>query len=110
MADLSTQVLSNDGTALTFDTPGVSDTAEVGSGRNTFLLVKNDSASSTTVTIESDIVLGSGDDYPSKAVAVAAGAVTAIPLIKDYLDVDVPGRATFSVTPTASVGVAVVRR
>ncbi len=112
MAALTTHKLVGAGTAPSFVAASAGgDTAEVGSGRDTFLVVKNANAGATrTVTIASDITLESGDAYPDKAVTVPISGEVWIPLIKDFLDDANPGRASFTYSSEADLTVAVVRR
>lgn len=70
------------GTAPTFAAPVASDTAPVG----TVLIVKNGSASSINVTLATPGTLATGDDYPDKVYAVAAGAERWIPVLGLYRD------------------------
>lgn len=111
MAALTTQVIDTDGTAPTFVAASASDTADIGSGRNTFAVYKNDSAGSVTVTVTPDAELDSGDAYPDKVYTVAAGAEAWIPLIKDYASTADPSRCTITTsTQDPGITVAVVRR
>jgi hypothetical protein len=101
MAALTTQLLVDAGTAPTFNAAGASDTAEVGNGMNTFLVVKNGSASPSTVTI---VVPGNttyGQPQPDPAIVVAAGAEKWIPLRKEYADPAVAGVGRCTVTTSA---------
>lgn len=112
MAALSTQKLVDAGTPPTFGAAGASDTAEVGNGGNTFLVVKNGSAGSVNVTI---VVPGNttyGQANPDPVIAVAAGAEKWIPLRKEYADAAVAGVGRCTVTTSAqdpALTVAVVR-
>lgn len=112
MAALATQHIVAAGTAPTYSTPAVGgDTAEIGSGRDTFLHVKNSNAGTCTVTISSDLTLDSGADYPDKSVAVLTATEAWIPLIKDYADDAAgAGRCTVSTDVQTDVEIAVVRR
>lgn len=114
MADLATQHIVAAGTAPTYSTPAASggDTAEIGSGTNSFLHVKNNNAATCNVTISSDLTLDSGADYPDKTVAVATATEAWIPLIRDYDGGGTApaGRATVTCDVQTSVEIAVVRR
>lgn len=105
MSALTTKVLSDDGSAPTFVEPGVSDTAQVGSGLNTFLIVKAASAAAT-VEITPPGKTSYGVALPKKTVAVAADGEAWLPLRREYADET--GRATVKVTG-AGATVAVVR-
>jgi hypothetical protein len=69
------------------------------------LWVKNGSASSVNVTLTTPATLPSGDAYPDKVVAVAAGAEKHIPVLEDYRD-PATGLAAVAFSATASVTVA----
>ncbi|USC17037.1 hypothetical protein [Rhodococcus sp. 11-3] len=107
MAALSTQVIEDDGFYPTFAAAAASDTAEIGSGRNTYAHYKNDSGSSVTVTVLVPGTTFFGLANPDNAVVVAAGAETLIPLRKAYDDGT--GRATITTSSQTSVTVAVVK-
>lgn len=113
MAALSTKVLSNDGSAPGFAAPTASDTAQVGNGLNTFLVVRNSHATATaTVTIAVPGKTPYGVDWPAKAITVpAVNGERWIPLRREYADDS--GRATITTTITggalSDLKVAVVR-
>lgn len=119
MAALTTKVLSDDGSAPTFVTPAASDTAQVGNGLNTFLVVRNSNATSTnktTVSITPPGKTSYGVNLPAKTVDVpgATGGVPGekwIPLRREYADET--GRATIVQTlggaALSDLKVAVVR-
>ncbi|MFD8117092.1 hypothetical protein [Streptomyces microflavus] len=109
MAALTTQNIVNAGTAPTFGAAAASDTAEIGSGRNTFVVYKNGSGASVDVTITAPGDTEYGVGNPEKVVAVAAGSEAWIPLRKAYDPADGTGRATITTSAQASVTVAVVR-
>lgn len=103
MAALTTKVLSDDGSAPTLATPSASDTAQVGNGLNTFLLVKNSHATAvTTVTITPPGKTSYGVNLPPKVVTVPGASERWIPLRRDYADET--GRATIA-TSIAGPGV-----
>lgn len=115
MAALSTQNIVAAGTKPNFVAAAASDTAEIGSGTDTFVVYKNTDANAKTITIVSDLVLDSGDDYPDKVYNLPATTGELwIPLIKDFSDDAAgAGRCTLAVTGTGGVTgvtVAVVRR
>lgn len=92
------------GTPPTFATPSASDTVTLGST----LIVKNGSGASINVTFTTPGTLPTGDAYPDKVYAVAAGAEKWIPVLADYLNTttllaDVAFSATTSVTVAAIV-------
>lgn len=110
MAALSTNSLVFAGTAPAFVQAAASDTAEVGNGRNTFVVYRNTNASPRTVTI----TLPTGNTPYTEAtpatVTFALAATTGerwIPLHPDYAGSD--GRVTLALSDTTNVSVAVVR-
>ena len=92
------------GTPPTFAAPAASDTAAIGG----MLIVKNGSASSINVTLETPRPLPTGDAYPDKVYAVPAGAERWIPVLADYRQASGVANVTFSAT--ASVTAAVINR
>lgn len=109
MALIPTQVLDvATGAAPAFAAAAAGDTAEV-DPTNT-LIVKNGSGASVTVTIATPGNLITGDAYPDKAYAVAAGAERWIPLASVFADPAINGQAGVSYSATPSVTRAVVRR
>lgn len=108
MAALSTSNIVNSGTAPTFVAASTSDTAEVGSGGNTFVVYRNAHASETrTVTI---VVAGDteyGTPLPDPQITVPATGEAWIPMRRAYMDET--GRATLTATNAADLTVAVVR-
>lgn len=117
MAALTTQSLVNAGTAPTLGAKALSDTAQVGNGHNTFLVVRNSNAEAKVITI---VVPGSnsyGSANPDPTFALAAGDVTPterwIPLRKEYVDRDTAGAGrcvvTISTGTATGVTAAVVR-
>lgn len=111
MAILAAKNLNDSGAIPTLDAlVDVSNTAPVGSGRDTFLVLRNSNAATRTV----DIVVAGNTDYgvalPDKQWTLAAttGEVW-IPLRRAYVDPNVPGRCTFTVSATAGVTGAVVQ-
>lgn len=109
MALIATQVLDvTTGTAPTFAAAAAGDTAEA--GPTDTLVVKNASGSSVNVTIVTPATLPSGDAYPDKVYAVAAGGERWIPLITDFKDPSIGGQCTITYSATTSVTRAVVRR
>lgn len=107
MANLAVQTLSAAGTNVTFAASAASDTAHVGNGRNTVLILHNGTGGSVTWTIQvpGNTFLGAPTD--DNAVIVPAGEYRYVLLVKDYADDT--SRATITVTPAANVEVAVVR-
>jgi hypothetical protein len=111
MAALSTQNIVNAGTKPTLAAAAASDTAEIGNGRNTFIVYKNTDSNAKTVTVTAPGNTEYGQPYPDPAIAlpITNGEIW-IPLRKEYDDGT--GRATLSVTGTGGVTgvtVAVVR-
>lgn len=113
MAALTTQNIVVAGTAPTLGAAAASDTAEVGSGVNTFAVYRNANAASCTVTITVPGNLSYGQPTPDPAFTLAAGDVTPterwIPLRKEYDTGDGTGRCTITTSTQADVTVAIVR-
>ncbi len=118
MAALTTQNVVNAGTKPTFVAASVSDTVEVGNGKNTFVVYKNtDSVAHVMkVVVPGNTDYGQANPDPSITVAATTGEAW-IPMRTDYYDATAGvGRATVNVfaadgtTPGAtSVTVAVVQ-
>lgn len=115
MAALTTQLLVNAGTAPALGAAAISDTAEVGTGSNTFVVYKNTDANEKTVTITVPGTTSYGQATPDPAITLAAttGEVW-IPLRKEFVDKATAGagRCTLTVSGTGDatgVTVAVVR-
>lgn len=104
MAIATQTVPSIAGTPPTYTAPAASETAEVGM----ILIVKNGSASSINVTCVTLDNLATGDAYPDKVYAVAAGAERWIPILPEYRQAN--GLATINFSATASVTVAAINR
>lgn len=89
MAVMAVQKIVDAGTAPTHSAANTTDTAVVGSGANSFLHVKNGSASVVTVTITDYLTADNGDSVPPHVVSVPAisGSIPGeswIPLRKSY--------------------------
>lgn len=112
MADLATYQMPTSGALPSFVAAAASDSAEVGSGRDTFAVYRNTTASPVTVTVVLDRTLDSGDAYPNKEFTLAATTGELwIPLIKDYADPDTPGRCNITTSAQdPGITVAIVRR
>lgn len=104
MAIATQGVPSISGNPPNFTAPAASETAEIG----TILIVKNGSASSINVTCVTLDNLVTGDPYPDKVYAVAAGAERWIPVLNEYRQAN--GLATVTFSATASVTVAAINR
>ena len=110
MAALTTQSLVHAGTAPSFVAAALSDTAEVGNGKNTFVVYKNTNASGRTVTVTLPTTGTPYTEATPSTVTFALAATTGerwIPLHPDYAGAD--GRAALSVDVITNVTVAVVR-
>ncbi|MFT2016294.1 hypothetical protein ACMA1D_10690 [Streptomyces sp. 796.1] len=110
MAALTTQRIVHAGTKPTFTAAAASDTAEVGTGLNTFVVYKNTDAAARTVTVTLPVT---GTVYTEATPATVTFTLAAntgevwIPLHSDYAGAD--GRAALSISATANVTVAVIR-
>lgn len=109
MAALTTFPLVIAGTAPTFVAASTSDTAEYGSGSNTFAVYKNGDAGPHTVTITVPGNTSYGQPNPDPAYVVAAGGERWIPLKTEYANGVNLGRATLTLDGATSVTVAIVR-
>lgn len=110
MAALTTQNIVDAGTAPTLVAASASDTAEVGNGKDTFLVYKNTGGSASVVTIVAPGNTSYGQPNPDPAITVPITTGEKwIPLRKEYDAGDGTGRATITATNTASLTVAVVR-
>ena len=112
MAALTTQNIVNAGTAPTFGAAASGgDTAEVGNGVNTVLVVKNAHATNPrTVTIVAPGNNSYGQANPDPAIVVAALGERWIPLRKEFDAADGTGRCSVTYSDSAAdLTVAVVR-
>lgn len=112
MAALTTQDIVNAGTAPTFGAAASGgDTAEVGNGVNTFLVVKNaNDTTPRTVTITVPGNNSYGQPNPDPAIAVAAEGEAWIPLRKEFDAGDGTSRCAVTYSDSAAdLTVAVVR-
>lgn len=112
MAALTTQLLVNAGTAPSFAAAGASDTAEVGTGINTFVVYRNGSAAPVDVTITVPGNTSYGQPTPDPQITVANGAEAWIPLRREYADRATAGVGRCTLTTSAqdaALEVAVVR-
>lgn len=109
MAVLATQFTVNAGTPPTLGAAALSDTAEVGSGINTFVQYRNTDSNAKTVTITPPGTTDYGSALPAVTFTLAAGNVTAterwIPLRRAYQNDAVAGvgRTTLVVSGTGGV-------
>lgn len=76
-------------------------------GRNAYLMIRNDSASSITVTLDTTDVAFNGSVVPDTALAVAAGATSIIPVGPEYGGT-IDGLASIAYSAATSVTVAAV--
>ena len=110
MAALTVQNITDAGAAPNFalNTVTASDTANVGTGHNTFYVIKNASGSAVTVTITPPGQTEYGTAWTPKTITVPATTGEKwIPLRKIYAD-DL-GNATITTSAQASVTAALVR-
>lgn len=103
MAALAIQTLVDAGTDYTLGAAGAADTATIGTGHDSFVVVVNgDGVNAKTVTIPSHYILDNGDVGPSHVVTVPASSTRRIPLRKSYDDGT--GSATINITGTGGLG------
>lgn len=111
MAALTINSLVDAGTKPTFQNSSASDTVDIGTGRNTFLVYKNTGASASVVTVTVAGNTTYGQPWPDPAITVpATNGEVWIPIRKDYDDGT--GANTCTVTATnsgATLQVAAVR-
>lgn len=111
MAALTTQLIVNAGTEPTFGAAALTDTAEIGTGHDTWVEYRNSdsNAKTVTVTVPGTTDYGQSYTYTGLALAVTTGRLR-IPMRKIFDDGT--GRATITVSGTGGVTgvtVAVVR-
>lgn len=105
MAALTTQKLVNAGTAPTLDgAASVSDTAEVGNGHDSFLVVTNGDAADHVVKIVVPGNTSYGQANPDPTITVANGTSAWIPLRKEFADAAVAGVGRCTVNVFAADG------
>lgn len=111
MAVLDATVLGNAGTKPAFVIPAASDTVPVGNGGDTFLVVRNTTAASHTITITPARLTSYGEVLPPKVITTGTLATDEawIPLRQEYVNADAAGRATVTVSDPGTAQVAVVR-
>lgn len=109
MAALTVYDIKDAGTAPTFSDAAASQTVDIGNGKNTFLVVKNGSASSVDVTISGQGETTYGEDMPDHKVTVAASGEAWIPIHKAYDPGDGTNAATVATSAQTTVTLAAVR-
>jgi hypothetical protein len=108
MAALTTQNIVDAGTKPTFAAASTSDTAEIGTGHNTFLVYKNTDATTEAITVVAPGTTPYGQPFPDPVLTIAATTGELwIPLRKEYDDGS--GRATVTMASATGITVAVVR-
>ncbi|WP_327047291.1 hypothetical protein OG320_05200 [Microbispora sp. NBC_01189] len=108
MATLTTQVIPLTGLAIAFtNAAGGGDQCATGDG--VALLVRNNDASATTVTLVTPEQIDGDLAVADRAVSVAAGATAAIPMTSRYLD-PATGLASITYSKVTSLQVACIRR
>lgn len=110
MAALTTQNIVNAGTAPTFVAASTSDTAEIGSGGDTFVVYKNTDASTEVITVVApgNTSYGQANPDPQLTIGATNGELW-IPMRKAYDPGDGTNRATLTMASTTGITVAVVR-
>jgi hypothetical protein len=109
MAALTTYNIVDAGTKPTFTAAAASDTAEIGSGRNTFAVYKNTSSTvcNVGITVPGSTSYGQATPDPTLSLPITIGELW-IPLRKEYDDGT--GRATLTTSAQdAGITVAIVR-
>jgi uncharacterized cupredoxin-like copper-binding protein len=107
MATLTTQVIGQAGTAVTFATATLGGD-QCATGSDVKLLVKNGDAGSHTVTLVTPGTVDGDLAIADRAVTVAAGATVGVPVTDRYRD-PVTGLASFTYDAVTQVTVAVIR-
>lgn len=111
MANLATKSLNNNGTVPTLDDlVDTVNTVPIGTGSDTFLVLRNTNAATRTV----DIVVAGTTEYgaANPDVQYTLAATTGelwIPIRRSYRDPNIPGRATVTISAIAGVKAAVVK-
>jgi hypothetical protein len=108
MATVSVAAITRDGVAVTYANASAGGD-KVKPGEDVFLLVRNGSGSSLTVTITGVGQTSYGVTNPDKTFTVAAGADQAIPLLREYGNPDDGGLAAIGWSATTSVTFAALR-
>lgn len=110
MTALTTQNIVDAGTKPNFSlqTATVSDTAEVGSGHNTFVVYKNTEAVTKAITVTAPGNTEYGQLMPDPVISLPAttGEIW-IPMRRAYDPGDGLGRATLAITTGTATGVTV---
>lgn len=111
MANLPTLFVSDTGAYPTLpDLVDAGNSVEVDSGHNTVLMLENSNAATRTITI---VVAGNtayGEPLPDKTFNLAANTGRLmIPLRREYVDPNTPGRITFTASAVPGVKAAPVR-
>lgn len=106
MAEIPLQSILAAGVELTEGAAAAGDTAQV--GPNKFLVVRNGSGASITVTIAVPGQDFTGTNAPDMVQAVAAGKTKVFPLLNNYADVAQSGQAVITYSATASVSRSVI--
>lgn len=110
MAALDINPVLDDGTSPTFVAAAATQSVDIGTGHDTFIVVKNGAGSgSAAVEIDSTFLTGYGDTYPAHIVSVDHATEVWIPIRKDYDPGDGTNAAVVAISPTTSVTVAAVR-
>lgn len=105
MAALTVQTLVDAGTKPTFAAPTLTDTADLGNGKNTFLVYKNTDASNiktVTITVPGNNSYGQANPDPAITVGTVTGEVW-IPLRKEYDDLSGNNVAAITISGTGGV-------
>lgn len=97
------------GTAPTFVAAAAGQTIDVGTGHNTFLVVKNADATPHNVTLAAHGTTDYGDALPDHVVAAPNGGEVWIPIRKSYDPGDGTSAAAITYAATTSMTVAAVR-
>lgn len=108
MATVSVAAITRDGVALEYENASAGGD-KVKPGDRAFLLVRNGSGSSLTVTITGAGETSYGVANPDKTVTVAAGADEAIPLLAAYGNPDDGGLAAIGWSATTTVTFVALR-
>lgn len=111
MANLTVKYLSDTGVLPTLDPiADLVPSVPIGSGHDTWLVLRNTNVATRTVTIVVPGNTSYGEPYPDKVLTL--GATTGelwIPLRREYADPNTPGRATVTLSANTNVTGAVVQ-
>lgn len=109
MAALEIQKISDTGTAPDFEEVSATDTADIGSGLNTFLVYRNSGENPVNVTLHIPGNTFFGVPNADNVISVPDGGEAWIPLRRAYRDDAEGGHAVITTAGSSDLEVALVR-